>query len=529
MTCSPRPLAALLFVSTLAGCGSDLAAEPAAESATVDTLDVPNPTVPNPTVPNPTVPTQPVTDIPAPSRPGSDWPLFLGPNGTGVVDDAELQNDLAGDLAAAPTAWTRPIGSGYSAPSVVGNRVLLFHRVGDEERLSCLRADTGQPLWDTARPSTFRDPYGYNNGPRCTPQIDVDGRYVITFGAGGRLMRTDLDTGRVAWEVDTAADFDVPRHFFGVGCTPIIETVGERQLVIALVGGQPDAGVVAFDAADGSVVWQSVGRDPWDGLPTRDRRGNPAEAYRWTGREMVVSYASPIAASIHGERHLLCLMRQGLVSLDPADGRVRFAYWFRSPIHESVNAARPVVVDDTILLSAPYNAGCVRLQVDAAGDGVTELWRTRDILDTHFSTAIHHDGHYYGFHGRHEGGGRLVCIDAATGEAKWSTDGAPKDFDPAQLRRGGLIDADGQPAPWPYFGRGSAILVGDRLLALGERATLAWVEATPEAFRETARRAVPETSYPSWAAPVLSRGRVFIRDEDSVVCLDLLAGPAPPE
>ena len=469
-------------------------------------------------------------DVPSPTRAGRDWPLFLGLTENGIVPEAEANaGSLIDDLSTAENAWIREVGSGYSAPAVVGLRTLLFHRQGDEEVLECLRADTGETLWKTARPSSFRDPYGYNNGPRCSPQVHLGdgdesdaGGYVITFGATGRLMRTSLADGDVAWEIETDAAYDVPKHFFGVGCTPILERVGDRTLAVTLVGGQPNSGVVAFDAADGSVVWEAVGRSTWDGVVTRDRRGRPDEPYEWNGFEMVVSYASPIAATIHGERHLLCLVRQGLVSLDPATGEERFAYWFRSPIHESVNASRPVVVDDTILLSAPYNAGCVRLRVNPDGRGVTELWRTSDEFDTHFSTAIYRDGHYYGFHGRHENQGQMTCIDAATGEVKWASSGYEGNL--SELRRGqrgGYVDADGQPLPWPFYGRGSAILVGDRFLVLGERGTLAWVNADPSAFVETSRVAVPEIGYPSWAAPVLSRGRAFFRDENSLICLDL--------
>src|SRR5690606_32306526 len=108
-----------------------------------------------------------------------------------------------------------------------------------------------------------------------------------------------------------------------------------------LVGGQPNSGVVAFDADTGETLWESVGRQTWDGADT-GVASDPK--YEWTGEEMVVSYSSPIAATIHGKRHVLCLMRQGLVSVDPETGAENFHYWFMSRAYESVNAARPVVV-----------------------------------------------------------------------------------------------------------------------------------------------------------------------------------------
>ena len=104
----------------------------------------------------------------------------------------------------------------------------------------------------------------------------------------------------------------MPEWFFGVGCSPILD--GDRLIV--LVGGQPNAGVVAFNTKDGRVLWQAVGRDTWNGVVD----AHADEPYEWTGEEKIVSYSSPLIAEIHGKRHLLCLMRQGLVSLYPETG-----------------------------------------------------------------------------------------------------------------------------------------------------------------------------------------------------------------
>ena len=199
-----------------------------------------------------------------------------------------------------------------------------------------------------------------------TPLLTKDRCY--TFGAEGKLICLDLEKGKPVWTRDVRADFNVPAGFFGVGCTPILE----GNLLIALVGGQPDDGVVAFDAGTGKTVWKNVGQKTWDGATT-DWPTEPK--YRWTGTEMVVSYSSPIAATIHGRRHILCLMRQGLVSVDPADGHVNFSHWFCSRDYESVTAARPVVIDDKIFISAAYKVASALLQVAPSGRDVTVLWR----------------------------------------------------------------------------------------------------------------------------------------------------------
>ena len=115
--------------------------------------------------------------------------------------------------------------------------------------------------------------------------------------------------------------------------------------------------------------------------------------YRWTGEEQVVSYSSPIIATIHDKKYLLCLMRQGLVSLNPATGRENFKYWFRARVPESVNAARPLVINDKVFLSISYRVGSALLQVQPNGKSYKVLWRKPDNMQTHWSTAIHVDGY----------------------------------------------------------------------------------------------------------------------------------------
>ncbi|MBX3438129.1 MAG: PQQ-binding-like beta-propeller repeat protein, partial [Planctomycetaceae bacterium] len=325
-----------------------------------------------------------------------------------------------------------------------------------------------------------------------------------------------LLTGQLLWMRDTQADFNVPEGFFGVGATPILE--GDKLIV--LVGGQPNAGVVAFDAQTGDTLWESVGKQTWDGADTGDRS---QPKYKWTGEEMVVSYSSPIAATIHGQRHILCLMRQGLVSVDPETGAENFHHWFMSRAHESVNAARPVVVDDTILLSNAYRVGSVLLKVSADGKSISEIWADSRNLLTHWSTAIAHAGHFYGFSGRHEQEGTFRCLSAETGQVVWETDGWGRGFEAlARGADGQVVDAQTkQPIPWPFYGRGSAILAEGKFIVLAERGTLALVEANAKEWKEISRYSAPRMQYPCWAAPVLSRGRLYLQDEDSLVCLDL--------
>jgi outer membrane protein assembly factor BamB len=431
---------------------------------------------------------------------GEDWPRFLGPRGNGISSETGLLARWPSN--GPPVLWETNIGTGYGAPSVLGHRLVLHHRIGDEEVVECFAAETGKSLWRYGYASHFVDPYGYNNGPRCTPLLTSNLCY--TFGAEGRLICLDLQEGKLVWQRDTAADFTVPNAFFGVGSTPLLE----GDLLIVMVGGQPNSGVVAFNARTGKTVWESVGRGNWEGAPMK---GWPGErTVHWQTWEKQASYSSPVAATIHGRRQILCLTRQGLVSLDPKTGAVNFSFWFRSPATDSVNAMSPVVVDDLIFISgAYYKIGSVLLRESPDGRSVDEVWRGTG-LELHWSTPIYLDGYLYAFSGRNEPDARMRCVELRTGRVRWDLD---QSWPPHST-----------PTPGVY-GRGSFILADGKLIALGEGGLLGLFKPNPNQPEEICRFQVPQFHYPCWAAPVLSRKRLYLRSEDRLICIHLAANP----
>ncbi len=425
-----------------------------------------------------------------------DWPQFLGPHANGVCDETGLLDKWPANGPA--VVWEKGVGKGYGAPSVLGQRLVLHHRIGNEEVVECFAADTGKSLWRFGYPSHFIDPYGYNNGPRCTPLLTSNLCYA--FGAEGKLTCLELQTGKLVWQRDTAADFKVPEAFFGVGSTPILD----EGLLIVMVGGQPNAGLVALEPGSGRTVWQSVGQANWQGVPMTGWPGEPR--VRWKSWDKQASYSTPVAATIHGRREVLCLTRQGLVSLDPKTGGVNFSFWFCSTVNESVNAMCPVVVDDLIFISAAYyKIGSVLLREKPDGRSVEEVWRG-DALELHWATPICLDGYLYAFSGRNEPDARMRCVELSTGKLKWELD----ESWPAHSTR----------TPGVY-GRASSILADGKLITIGEGGLLGLFKPNPVQPEEICHFQVPVLRYPCWAAPVLSQKRLYLRDEDRLVCLDL--------
>jgi hypothetical protein len=256
------------------------------------------------------------------SLPAADWPEFMGPQRNQVSAETGLVDTLPG--GGPPLVWEKAMGKGYSAPSVRDGKLVVHYRQGREEIVEACEAATGQTYWKYAYPSDYRDPFGYNNGPRCTPLLTAERCY--TFGAEGVLLCLDLTTGKKIWQRDTGKEFDVPEAFFGVGASPILE----EEFLIVQVGAQLNSGVVAFDAATGRTVWENVGEKTWNGVPMTAWPGNRTVTWNRSDPrfEKQASYCTPVAATIHGQRHILVCTRQGLVSLDPKTGAVNFSSGF---------------------------------------------------------------------------------------------------------------------------------------------------------------------------------------------------------
>jgi outer membrane protein assembly factor BamB len=387
--------------------------------------------------------------------PAPDWPEVLGPGRNGVYSGPALSE--AWGASGPRVAWRRSIGQGLSGPIVVQNRLILFHRAADREIVEAMNAATGKTLWQYGYPTAYKDDFGFDEGPRAVP-VAANG-VVYTFGAEGQLHAVELATGKKIWSVDTRRQFGVPKNFFGAGGSPLVED----GRVIANIGGK-NAGIVAFDAKTGKVLWSAT--------------------------DDAASYSSGIGATIAGRRYAVFLTRNGLVGLDPSNGQVRFQRQWRARQPASVNAATPVIQGDSIFLSAEYGPGAAVLRFD--GTALTGVWASDEALSNHYATSVYAGGYLYGFHGRQEFGQSFRAVDFQTGKVRWSQD---------------------------RFGAGSVTLAGNRLLIVRESGELVLAAASPGGFAPIARAQIlPPTVR---AYPAIAGGMVYLRNGDTLVCLDL--------
>jgi outer membrane protein assembly factor BamB len=384
-----------------------------------------------------------------------DWPQFLGPDRNGTYAGPPLSETWGS--SGPKVVWRKQVGQGFAGPAVVQGHVLLFHRVGNEEVLESLDAKTGTSMWRYAYPTSYRDDFGFDEGPRAVPVV-ANG-VVYTFGAQGQLHAVDLVKGTRIWSSDTMTRFNVPKAFFGAGGSPLVED----GRVIANIGGD-SAGIVAFDAKAGNVLWQATDDD--------------------------ASYSSGVAATIGGKRTAVFLTRDNLIGLDPATGAIQFQRRWRARIAASVNAATPLVIGDLIFVSAEYGPGAGVLRVD--GSKLIDLWTSDDTLSNHYATSVYRDGYLYGYHGRQEYGPSFRAVEFKTGTVKWSED---------------------------QFRAGAVLLAGDKLLIIREAGEMILAPASPQAFRPIARAKILNGVVRPY--PALADGFLYVRNENSLVCLDL--------
>lgn len=384
-----------------------------------------------------------------------DWPQILGPSRDGTYAGPPLAGRWA---AGGPrVVWRRTVGHGLSGPVVVGDRVILFQRVGDREVVEAMNAGTGATEWRYDYPTSYRDDFGFDDGPRAVPV--VAGGVVYTYGAEGQLHAVNLTDGRHLWHVDAMRKYQVPKNFFGAGGSPVVDD----GRVIANVGG-PAAGIVAFDAKTGRELWTATN----DGA----------------------SYSSGVMTAVGEQRVALFLTRAGLVGVAISTGAIVLQRAWRSRSASSVNAASPLVIGDRLFVSAEYGPGAGVFSMN--GGTLTELWSSNDVLSNHYATSVHRDGILYGYHGRQELGPSLRAVELTTGKVRWTVDG---------------------------FRAGSITRAGDRLILMRESGELVLADATPERFRPlTSAQVLPATVR---ALPAIAGGLLYVRNDETLLCLDL--------
>lgn len=381
----------------------------------------------------------------------ADWPQILGAQRNGWADGEELSTRWPAE--GPRLVWEHPVGQGYAGPAVAGGKVVLFHRVDEQERVSAWDATTGALSWKVDLPATYEGGVDADTGPRSVPLIH-DG-VVYVWGAAGDCSAVTLADGKLRWTQRLGADLEAEAGYFGFGSSPLVA----GKLLLINVGGRRGAGLVALRLETGEIAWQAT--------------------------QEQASYSSPILDPASDSQRAIFLTRYHLLSVNAANGEVlaRLPFGNRGP---TVNAAAPVALGNRqFFVTASYGVGA-RLVTLQENDWRVD-WDQPESLSSQYNTPLFREGVLVGIHGREDVGvAELRGVSVADGKVLWR-------------------QAD--------FGVAHLVGAGDRLLALkssGELVLAAW---SREKFQPLADAQLGNQPGATWRAlPALSNGMLFVRD-----------------
>jgi outer membrane protein assembly factor BamB len=420
---------------------------------------------------------------------GDDWPEWRGAGRFGVWNETGILDTFPeGGLT---VRWRAPISAGYAGPAVAAGRVFVTdsRRIRGNraiERVVALDERTGAVLWTQEWDADYTGlQLIYAIGPRATPTVDGDHVYVL--GAMGRLLALEVGTGRIVWHIDYIRDFAASVPSWGMSGAPLVD--GDR--LIALVGGEPDAKVVAFNKHTGKEIWRALSSD-WE-----------------------PGYNQPTIIDWGGVRQLIIWHPRGVSALNPVTGTI---YWeVETEADMGMTVATPVHSGPYLLVTSFYN-GARMLALDAARPAARLLWSSTsnsevqtDAIHSTIGTPVIDGAYIYGI----DSHGELRCLELATGRRVWETMAVVKER-----------------ARWA-----TAFLVKhhDRYFINNDRGELIIAKLSPAGYQEISRTTLIEPTHPyarrrelgavHWSHPAYANRHIYVRNDNEILKASLEKAP----
>ena len=285
----------------------------------------------------------------------------------------------------------------------------------------------------------------------------IDGDTLYAFGASGDLSAMEAATGKVLWRVNVLKQFGGSNITWGLSESPLV--LSDRNLVNP---GAPGASIVALKKTDGSLIWKSQ----------RDEAG----------------YASAILQDVGNIHQAVYFTGQRALGVDVESGKLLWSY--DKVANNTANIATPIVRGNRVFLSSAYGTGAALLEMTPSGGGVSarEVYFSHEMRNHHASSVLIGD-YLYGF-----SDSILTAMQFDTGKVAWRD---------------------------RSVGKGSIVFADDRLYLFSENGVVGLAEANPTGYREHGRFEIATGRLPTWSHPVVSGGKLFIRDQDTIFAYDV--------
>ena len=356
--------------------------------------------------------------------------------------------------------WTaNNLGTGYGSMAVAGDRVFVQGARGRDSVVIALNRADGREVW--------AKPIGPIDTRMRTPQgagprgtPTVDGDRLYVLTENGDLACLKTD-GSPVWQLNILKEFGGSQLPWMISESPLVD----GPHVVVSPGGR-GAGMVKLDKMTGKTVW--------------------------TSKELsdTAGYSSITVADVQGVRTYMTFTARAGVGVRASDGKLMFSY--PKAANNVANIATPVYLNNKVFFSSAYGAGGGLLALSAKDGEVaaTEVYHTPNMRNHHGGMVVV-DGHLYGFSDL-----ILTCLEFATGNVVWRD---------------------------RSVGKGSVTYADGHLYIQGEDNMVGLAEATPSGYREKGRFGIPEKAQKSWAHPVVSDGRLYVRNQDTLLVYDIKA------
>ena len=392
----------------------------------------------------------------------AEWSKFRGPTGEGIWDCSELPLKLDKPSR----VWKKDIGGGYSGITVTDNKVLTMDRPSkmNKERVLCFDSKNGEIIWSHQYDSNYSG-LSYDSGPRASVTVK-DGK-AFSFGSLGHIHCLDVNNGKVLWKHDSRESFGAKRPTWGFASSPAIW----EDSIIYQIGGS-SGGYVALDSNTGQRVWSSS--------------DDPA------------GYAMPVFVKHAEEELMLAWTPENIRGMIPKTGEVLWSVPYK--IKYGVSIALPIYYENIVLVCG-YWHGSKAIQLGDDLRSAKLLWENEENIRGLMAQPIQKDGLVY-LLDRTNG---LCCFEIKTGKILWD-DSKEHSITPSGRNPQATL-------VWARDGKHD-----NRALIFNANGELLSVTLSEKGFNIHSRAQITGKT---WAHPAYSKGQIFARTNDEIVCWKL--------
>lgn len=403
------------------------------------------------------------------------WPQWRGPNRNGLSAEQGLNQDW--NAKPPKLLWTSEgMGGGYSSLSVSHGQIYTIGKFPAGEAVVALDGSDGRVVWKS--PLTDKSPRnGGYEGPRCTPTVDGDRLYAIS--SDGKITCLSRENGSAIWSRDFVKDWGGRMHSgWGFSESPLVD--GNR--VLCTPGGS-SAMIVALDKMTGKDIWKSA-------VPRLGDKGGDGAAYS----SIVVSNAA-------GVKQYVQLVGRGVVGVRATDGK--FLWGYNLVANGTANIPTPITTGDYVFCSSGYGTGAALLQLARDGDGVKAdevYFLNGNVFQNHHGGMLLVGDYLYAGHGHRNG--FPICVELKSGKIVW----------------GGKQRGEGK-------GSAAIVYADGHIVFRYEDGKLALVEANPQEYRLKGTLTPAYQERESWSHPVIVGGKLYLREQNKLMCYDVSSDP----